>query len=108
MAKTPSEFDVITIFGKNILLPTNYYLIDSSTTFSTTKVIQICDDLKNALSPDTNVAGLIRLNNGATYVGFYEIVGSNYISITLSTYDGKIILIGIANNVAYSKTVTGT
>jgi hypothetical protein len=103
-----SEYKDATIFGNDIMLPTNYYLMDSSATFSLTKVRKICDDLRNALPPNTtNAAGLIRIINVVTCIGFYEVVNYNFVSITLSFYGNQIYLIGLNNNVEYSKTVTG-
>ena len=105
--KSPAEYEETTIF-KNVVLPTNYYTIDSKTNFtSTTKVTQICNDLENAISGDAG-CGLIRLNNGLTFVGFYEVYGTGYVSITLGYYGPIIYLIGLANSTPYTRIITST
>lgn len=104
--KSPVEYEEATIF-KNIVLPTNYYLIDNKTDFtSTTKVRQICNDLRQAIGGD-GYCGLVHLKNGMKFVGFYEVVDNKNMAITLSYYGNQIFLIGLNNNVEYSKTVTG-
>lgn len=102
-----SEYEDTTIF-KNVVLPTNYYLMDNKTDFtSTTKVNKICNDLKQAIGGDVG-CGLIRLKNGTNFIGFYEAVDAAHIAITLGCYGPIIYLIGLLNSTPYTRIIQST
>ena len=105
--KNPVEFEEATIF-KNVVLPTNYYLIDNKTHFtSTTKVSQICNDLIQTIGATGMKCGLIQMRNGYDLVGFYY-YSPKYVSITLGTYGNSIYLIGLSNNKPYTRIISST
>ena len=102
-----SEYEDATIF-KNVVLPGNYRTIDNKSDFtSTTKVSQICNDLAQAIGENGINCGLIKLQNGTDFVGFYYKY-PKYVSITLGTYGNDIYLIGLINNNPYTRVIKST
>lgn len=78
---------------RNVVIPGNYYNIDSSSAWTVAKVNRMFTDLISAIgisaSDETAYTGQVAVSNGNSYVGSFVLTryGDGFMSVNLHSYD---------------------